>query len=229
MNYIMERRNIMHKLTVEELAAYLDNNLSAKEMRDVFVTINENDYLKNIVDISNIVDRNMDNSSLDLCETEFGPDFEIPHIDTDIIHNDDYIFPEKYFAPIELGEQYNFAKMSNVITEHDNDIFDNKVSFNHYINSSIVDVENELAQEHHVIACDDTVRLEDISKWDSFTELLNSEDTKHLFLIDSIRTNPVSLEKEIVFTDIETGEITNTFSAEQFEANDTYNLIVFPE
>ena len=86
-----------------------------------------------------------------------------------------------------------------------------------------------MAQEHHVIACDDTVRLEDISKWDSFTELLNSEDTKHLFLIDSIRTNPVSLEKEIVFTDIETGEITNTFSAEQFEANDTYNLIVFPE
>ena len=60
----------------------------------------------------------MDNSSLDLCETEFGPDFEIPHIDTDIIHNGDYIFPEKYFAPIELGEQYNFAKMFKCIFTH---------------------------------------------------------------------------------------------------------------
>ena len=218
----------MHKLTIEELAAYFDNNLSAKEMRDVFVAINENDYLKNIVDISNIVDRNIDDSSLDLCEAEFGPDFEIPHIGADNTHNDGYISPEEYFAPLELGTQYYFDKMSDAITMQD-DIVDGKMAFNHCINSSIVDVESELAQEHHIVACDDTVKLEDLCKWDSLEELLSSEDAKHLFLIDSIRINPVSLEKEIVFTDIETGEITNTFSAEQFEANDTYNLIVFSE
>lgn len=71
-------------ISIEKMAAFLDGNLPAAEMRDISAVIDGNDTLLQFMETSSVVDEALSafsDSDFDLPEVLKTPDFELPSLE----------------------------------------------------------------------------------------------------------------------------------------------------
>lgn len=93
-------------ISIERFAAYLDGNLDAKDMRDVFMQIQGDDGLQQIAEQCVAVDRDMDDVSDGGMDGISLDDIEIPQIatDEDGINMSDEFYHEDGVGDVPLGQ-----------------------------------------------------------------------------------------------------------------------------
>lgn len=75
-------------ISIEKMAAFLDGNLPADEMRDISAAIDNNDTLQHFMETSSVVDEalsSFSDSDFDLPEVLKTPDFELPSLEGGLI------------------------------------------------------------------------------------------------------------------------------------------------
>ena len=94
-------------VSVEKFAAYLDGNLSDKEMRDIDALISSDPDMEELVSVSDEVDKDLDIYLQD----EFGLDADMTALD-----NSDFDIPNLdnvFFPPVEDNEEFSVASASS--------------------------------------------------------------------------------------------------------------------
>ncbi len=86
-------------ISIGTMAAFIDSNLSDKEMQEMSSMIENDESLKNLMDANSVIDESM--SALAMADTELPQelqtlDFELPvfeefHVDSDIFVQDEFL------------------------------------------------------------------------------------------------------------------------------------------
>lgn len=95
-------------ISIEEMAAFLDGNLSASDMQKMSSLIEKDDSLKEIVELSDQIDDNLINESSDTFDIPFdilSTEFQLPEISFEEYSNEhtQFGFDENF----DVGQQYS--------------------------------------------------------------------------------------------------------------------------
>lgn len=114
--------------------------------------------------------------------------------------------------------------VGNLLEEHG-------MTVNHFDNATIDDIASELAKGHQVIVGVDSGELWQPGHFESLEDFFKLGGADHALIVSGIQVNPLTSEREVLLTDPETGEVTHTYTMDQFEDawDDSDNFMISAE
>lgn len=100
--------------------------------------------------------------------------------------------------------------VGNLLEEHG-------MTVNHFDNATIDDIASELAKGHQVIVGVDSGELWQPGHFESLEDFFKLGGADHALIVSGIQVNPLTSEREVLLTDPGTGEVTHTYTMDQFE------------
>ena len=86
-----------------------------------------------------------------------------------------------------------------------------------YVNASLSDIADELAQEHQIIVGVDSGELWNPGPDETFEDIIYGEQADHALLVSGIVVDPFTSEESVLLTDPGTGDVCMEYPADQFE------------
>ncbi len=114
--------------------------------------------------------------------------------------------------------------VGNLLEEHG-------MTVNHFDNATIDDIASELAKGHQVIVGVDSGELWQPGHFESLEDFFKLGGADHALIVSGIQVNPLTSEREVLLTDPGTGEVTHTYTMDQFEDawDDSDNFMISAE
>lgn len=114
--------------------------------------------------------------------------------------------------------------VGNLLEEHG-------MTVNHFDNATIDDIASELAKGHQVIVGVDSGELWQPGHFESLEDFFKLGGADHALIVSGIQINPLTSEREVLLTDPGTGEVTHTYTMDQFEDawDDSDNFMISAE
>lgn len=114
--------------------------------------------------------------------------------------------------------------VGNLLEEHG-------MTVNHFDNATIDDIASELAKGHQVIVGVDSGELWQPGHFESLEDFFKLGGADHALIVSGIQVNPLPSEREVLLTDPGTGEVTHTYTMDQFEDawDDSDNFMISAE
>lgn len=114
--------------------------------------------------------------------------------------------------------------VGNLLEEHG-------MTVNHFDNATIDDIASELAKGHQVIVGVDSGELWQPGHFESLEDFFKLGGADHALIVSGIQVNPLTSEREDCLTDPGTGEVTHTYTMDQFEDawDDSDNFMISAE
>lgn len=114
--------------------------------------------------------------------------------------------------------------VGNLLEEHG-------MTVNHFDNATIDDIASELAKGHQVIVGVDSGELWQPGHFESLEDFFKLGGADHALIVSGMQVNPLTSEREVLLTDPGTGEVTHTYTMDQFEDawDDSDNFMISAE
>lgn len=114
--------------------------------------------------------------------------------------------------------------VGNLLEEHG-------MTVNHFDNATIDDIASELAKGHQVLVGVDSGELWQPGHFESLEDFFKLGGADHALIVSGIQVNPLTSEREVLLTDPGTGEVTHTYTMDQFEDawDDSDNFMISAE
>lgn len=114
--------------------------------------------------------------------------------------------------------------VGNLLEEHG-------MTVNHFDNATIDDIASELAKGHQVIVGVDSGELWQPGHFESLEDFFKLGGADHALIVSGIQVNSLTPEREVLLTDPGTGEVTHTYTMDQFEDawDDSDNFMISAE